>query len=75
MNETVMRELNLDEIDAVNGGTRAGDIAMGVAGAHASGVVGLGVGMVVGGPVGGLIGYGAGVALGSLIAIGYTLAR
>ncbi len=69
-----MRELELNEIEAVDGGTDAGDIAMGFAGAHASGVVGLGVGAVIGGPVGAVAGYGAGLLLGGLIVIGYTLA-
>jgi|HigsolmetaAR202D_1030399.scaffolds.fasta_scaffold19723_2 hypothetical protein len=69
-----MRELKMEEVDAVNGGTDAGDIAMGIAGAHATGVVGLGVGMVIGGPVGAVAGYGAGVLLAGLITIGYTLA-
>jgi hypothetical protein len=70
-----MRELNLNEIEAVDGGTDAGDIAMGIAGAHASGVVGLGIGAVIGGPVGAVAGYGGGFLLGSLITVAYTLAR
>ncbi len=69
-----MKELQIEQIDAVQGGNATGGIVMGIAGAHASGVVGLGVGTVIGGPVGALAGYAAGVALGSLIAIGYSLA-
>jgi hypothetical protein len=69
-----MKELQMNDIEAVNGGNATGGIVMGIAGAHASGVVGLGVGAVVGGPVGAVAGYAAGVVLGSLIAVGYSLA-
>ncbi|MBW3549837.1 MAG: bacteriocin [Proteobacteria bacterium] len=68
-----MREMNVMEIEAVNGGTDAGDIAMGAAGAWASTVTGAAIGSVVPG-VGTVIGAAAGFGLGVLIVVGYTLA-
>ncbi|WP_019027243.1 hypothetical protein [Colwellia piezophila] len=68
-----MRELNVNEIEQVFGGTAAGDIAMGVAGAWASTVSGAAFGAVVGGPVGALGGAAIGFALGVLTVIGYSL--
>ena len=69
-----MRELTIDELEFASGGTDAGDIAMGLAGAHASGVAGLAVGALIGGPAGMAAGYAAGFLLGGLIVVGYTLA-
>lgn len=69
-----MRELTIDEFEIVSGGTDAGDIAMGLAGAHAAGVAGLAVGAIVGGPAGMLAGYAAGFVLGGLIVVGYAFA-
>lgn len=68
-----MRELKMEEVAAVNGGTTAGDIAMGAAGAWASTVTGAAVGSVVPG-VGTVAGAAAGFLLGVAITVGYTLA-
>jgi phage tail tape-measure protein len=68
-----MRELNQIEISQVDGGTDAGDIAMGAAGAWASTVTGAAVGSVVPG-VGTVVGAAAGFLLGVAITVGYTLA-
>jgi hypothetical protein len=69
-----MRELKNNEIEAVSGGTVAGDIAMGAAGAWASTVAGAAVGSVVPG-VGTVVGAAAGFGLGVLITVGYALAN
>lgn len=68
-----MRELNQDELNLVDGGTDAGDIAMGAAGAWASTVAGAAIGSVVPG-VGTVVGAAAGFGLGVLITVGYALA-
>ncbi|HHZ21682.1 TPA: hypothetical protein HH295_07090 [Xanthomonas vasicola pv. zeae] len=70
-----MRELTANEIEMVDGGTLAGDIAFTAASGWSAGVMGTGVGLVFGGPVGGiaggLVGFGIGVGAG----IGYILAQ
>lgn len=68
-----MRELNAIEIEQVDGGTTAGDIAMGAAGAWASTVTGAAIGSVVPG-VGTVVGAAAGFLLGVAVATGYALA-
>lgn len=68
-----MRELNVNETESVDGGTAAGDIAMGAAGAWASTVTGAAIGSVVPG-VGTVVGAAAGFLLGVGIAVGYALA-
>lgn len=69
-----MRELKMNEIEHVVGGTTAGDIAMGVAGAWASTVSGAAFGAVVGGPVGAIGGAAIGFGVGIFTVIGYSLA-
>ncbi|MBS3895545.1 hypothetical protein [Silanimonas sp.] len=68
-----MRELSVVEISQVDGGTAAGDIVMGAAGAWASTVTGAAIGSVVPG-VGTVVGAAAGFTLGVAIAVGYSLA-
>lgn len=60
-----MRELRVEELDLIAGGTLAGDIAMAAAGGWA--------GTVVGAAIGGLPGAAMGFALGVSISIGYSL--
>jgi hypothetical protein len=69
-----MRELTELEVSQISGGTDSGDIAMGVGTAWASAVFGAGIGTLFGPGIGTLIGAGVGFTLGSLGAVGYTLA-
>lgn len=73
-----MRVLNQNELHAVSGGGKGGQIAMGLAIGWGSAVAGAGVGFVVGSAAPG-IGNVAGAAVGFLIGagagIGYILAQ
>lgn len=69
-----MQTLSSEQVEAVNGGTLAGDIAMGAAGAWASTVAGAAAGSIVPG-AGTLAGAAAGFVLGTAIAVGYALTQ
>lgn len=77
-----MQTLTVEQVNAVNGGSLAGDIGMIVAIGWSSGVMGVGTGAVAGsiipgagtlagGVVGGLVAFGIGVGAG----IGYVLSK
>lgn len=66
-----MRELNLEEINAVSGG----DIdPMDVAVSYSSTVIGGAIGLTVAGPVGGIVGGAIGFTAGIVMSVGYSLA-
>lgn len=63
-----MRELNLEEINAVSGGD-----AMDFAISYTTTVIGGAIGLTVGGPVGGVVGGAIGFVAGTVISVGYSL--
>jgi hypothetical protein len=69
MRVKTMKELNLAQVEHVNGGSVAMTLATGWAGT----VAGAAVGAVVGGPVGVFVGAAAGFIVGVGSGIGYSL--
>lgn len=77
-----MQTLTMEQVNVVNGGSLAGDVAMVLAIGWSSGVVGVGAGAIAGSVVpgagtlaGGVIGGVVGFGVGALAGIGYALSQ